>query len=86
MVEVRGEADPLVLDDFAFAHTSPVYVFLGGAEVRRPKDVEWCLHWLDRLREFVARHGRGVEKRLPELDAQIASASRSLQGRDSQPS
>jgi hypothetical protein len=41
---------------------------------------------LDRLREFVARHGRGVEKRLPELDAQIASASRSLQGRDSQPS
>jgi hypothetical protein len=41
---------------------------------------------LDRLREFVVRHGRGVEKRLPELDAQIASASRSLQGRDSQPS
>jgi hypothetical protein len=80
--EVVGHADPLVLDDVAYAHTSPVHLRVGGRPVRRQEDVDWCLLWLDRLREFVSRHGRGVDEHLPELDARIAQARARLQRPD----
>ena len=33
----------------AYAHTSPVYLDVGGRHVAREQDVRWCLEWLDRL-------------------------------------
>ena len=76
--ELVGGPDPLVLDDVAYAHTSPVHLVVGGLGVRRQDDVDWCLLWLDRLRDFVAQHGRGVHEHLPRLDAEIATATARL--------
>ncbi len=53
----RGSGDPNTLDRSVLAHTSPVYVDLGGERVSRRADAHWCLALLDRLEQFVARHG-----------------------------
>jgi glutathione S-transferase len=39
------------------AHTSPVYVDLGGRRVARGDDARWCLALLKRLEQFVGQHG-----------------------------
>ncbi|WP_158220505.1 CehA/McbA family metallohydrolase [Kineosporia sp. A_224] len=72
--ELVGGADPLVLDDFAYAHSSPVHLVVAGQRVRRADDVDWCLLWLERLRVFVAQHGRGVHEHLARFDAEIDAA------------
>jgi hypothetical protein len=41
-----------------FAHTSPVWVEVGGRQVRRPASARWLLEWLDRFDTLVAEHGR----------------------------
>jgi hypothetical protein len=72
--ELVGGPDPLVLDDIAYAHTSPVNLVVAGQRVRRADDVEWCLLWLERLRAFVTEHGRGVHEHLAAFDAEIDTA------------
>ncbi|MEV6492475.1 CehA/McbA family metallohydrolase [Actinoplanes sp. NPDC051633] len=54
----RAEGDDRVLDEKAFAHTSPVWVDVAGRRVVRERDVRWCLDYLDRLSAFTAEHGR----------------------------
>ncbi|WP_084958490.1 CehA/McbA family metallohydrolase [Thermoactinospora rubra] len=41
-----------------YAHTSPVYLEVGGGPIARPEDVRWCLDWLDRLEGLVRELGR----------------------------
>lgn len=53
-----GPRHPDVLGWYAFAHTSPVYVDVGGARVARAEDARWCLEWLDELEALVRRAGR----------------------------
>jgi hypothetical protein len=50
----RGPGHANVLDAAALAHTSPVYVDLGGEPVARQRDARWCLDLLDRLEGAVA--------------------------------
>jgi hypothetical protein len=54
----RADGDGRVLDEKAFAHTSPVWVDVAGRRVVRERDVRWCLDYLDRLSAFTAEHGR----------------------------
>jgi hypothetical protein len=54
----RGTGHPNTLDETVLAHTSPVYVEVGGWGVARKADARWCLEFLDTLEQFVARHGR----------------------------
>jgi hypothetical protein len=54
----RGPADDRVLDASVFAHTTAVYVDVGGRRVARERDARWCLEYLDRLAELAAQHGR----------------------------
>jgi hypothetical protein len=42
----------------AYAHTSPVYIDLGGDQVAREPDLRWCLDYLDRLEELLRAQGR----------------------------
>lgn len=77
--ELIGGSDPLVLDDRAFAHTSPVHVLIDGHSVRRDDDVNWCLLWLERLHALVTQHGRGVHEHLAQFDAKIEIARSRLQ-------
>ncbi|MFG2000771.1 CehA/McbA family metallohydrolase [Spirillospora sp. NPDC048911] len=42
----------------SYAHTSPVYLDVGGAHVARRSDVRWCLDYLDALEERIRTHGR----------------------------
>ena len=72
--EVVGEPDPLSMGEIAYAHTSPVRVLLNGDDVARADDVAWCLAWLDRLRSFVAQHGRGIDPHLGDIDDVIDAA------------
>ncbi len=82
MVEVVGTADPLALDDIAYAHTSPVHIMMAGRSVSRAADVDWCLTWLDRLRDFVAQNGRGIHERMGDFGAALVEASGRLISRD----
>ena len=53
----RGHGHPNVLDQSVLAHTSPVYVDVGGRRVGRAADARWCMAFLDTLEQFVAQHG-----------------------------
>jgi len=72
--EVLGEPDQMSMGEVAYAHTSPVRVLINGAGVARGDDVAWCLAWLDRLRSFVAQHGRGIDPHLGDVDDVIDAA------------
>jgi TolB protein len=49
-------ADPLILDLYPYATTSPVYVSVGGAPTNSPADAKYFVHWLDRV--IAAAEGR----------------------------
>jgi hypothetical protein len=53
----RGAGHPNTLDASVLAHTSPVYVDVGGERVGRAADAQWCLDFLDTLEGFVSEHG-----------------------------
>lgn len=40
-----------------YAHTSPIWVAVGGLPVTRPTDATWCLDWLDRFEAMIRRRG-----------------------------
>ncbi|KAB2344361.1 CehA/McbA family metallohydrolase [Actinomadura rudentiformis] len=42
----------------SYAHTSPVYLDVGGAHVAHERDVRWCLDYLDALEERIRSYGR----------------------------
>jgi hypothetical protein len=54
----RGPGHPSVLGPVVFAHTSPVWVEVGGRPVRRPASARWLLDWLDRFEALAGAHGR----------------------------
>jgi hypothetical protein len=45
------QANPLVLDIYPYASTSPVYVTVPGKTPRSPADATYFAHWLDRVIE-----------------------------------
>jgi TolB protein len=49
-------ADPLILDLYPYATTSPVYVSVGGTPANSPADAQYFVHWLDRT--IAAAEGR----------------------------
>ncbi|HEV8332869.1 MAG TPA: CehA/McbA family metallohydrolase [Steroidobacteraceae bacterium] len=49
-------ADPLILDLYPYATTSPVYVSVGGTPTTSPADAKYFVHWLDRT--IAAAEGR----------------------------
>ncbi|HET8788886.1 MAG TPA: hypothetical protein VFO47_09070, partial [Actinomycetes bacterium] len=49
---------PSVPGPVVFAHTSPVWVEVGGRPVRRPASARWLLDWLDRFEALLDEHGR----------------------------
>jgi hypothetical protein len=53
----RGPGHPSVLGPVVFAHTSPVWVEVGGRPVRRPASARWLLDWLDRFEALLGEHG-----------------------------
>jgi hypothetical protein len=54
----RGPGHPSVPGPVVFAHTSPVWVEVGGRPVRRPASARWLLDWLDRFEALLDEHGR----------------------------
>jgi hypothetical protein len=78
MAEVRGDADDLSFGFPAYAHTSPVLIHVEGQPIARAEDVLWCIEWLDRLRAFIALHGRGVHEHLDQVNAIIDAAAMRL--------
>jgi len=56
---VIGPQHRMVINDAnAFAHTSPVYVYLGGEPIRSQEDARFWIDWIDRLIERTAQRGR----------------------------
>jgi dipeptidyl aminopeptidase/acylaminoacyl peptidase len=47
------KAEDLVLDDYPYATTSPIYVTVAGARPRSPKDAEYFKQWMERMQENV---------------------------------
>ena len=57
-------------DTMAFAHTSPVYVEIGGKPVREFEDVRFYRDWVERL---VARAERSGRFATPERKAEVTA-------------
>ncbi|MBK5291666.1 MAG: CehA/McbA family metallohydrolase [Acidobacteriia bacterium] len=58
-VRATGPAHRLVLNDTAaFAHTSPVYVYLGKQPIASPGDAKFFVQWIDGLIQRVGQRGR----------------------------
>ena len=56
---VSGPFHRMVINDAkAFAHTSPVYVYLGDDPIRSQEDARFWVDWIDRLIERTAQRGR----------------------------
>ena len=57
---VRGGLHPLAVGGrpTVYAHTSPVWVEVGGRPVGRPADARWRLTWLDGLERLIRAEGR----------------------------
>jgi hypothetical protein len=73
----RGPGHPSVLGPVVFAHTSPVWVEVGGRPVRRPASARWLLDWLDRFQAMAGEHGRFADDgQWAELQAVVDRARR----------
>ena len=56
---VDGEFHPLVVNDFRlYAHTTPVWLKVGGKRYRDPEAARFFAGWIDRLMEGVRARGR----------------------------
>jgi hypothetical protein len=53
----RGQGHPGMLGPTVFAHTSPLYIDVGGERVGRPDSARWCLDWIDRVETLAREHG-----------------------------
>ncbi len=53
-----GARHPTVLGGPVFAHTSPVYITVGGAPVEDPAAARYFVEWIDRLIAMCDQHGR----------------------------
>lgn len=66
-----GPWSRMVLNDAeAFAHTSPVYVYLGGKPIHSPEDARYFIDWIERLEQWVKQRGKfaSAEKRQQVID------------------
>lgn len=52
-----GAAHSLASQPTVYAHTSPIWIDVGGTAVARPEDARWCLGWLDRFEHLVRATG-----------------------------
>jgi hypothetical protein len=58
-VRALGPWHRLILNDTAaFAHTSPVYVYLGEQPIRSREDARFYAGWIEQLIERVERRGK----------------------------
>jgi hypothetical protein len=56
---VDGEFHPLVVNDFRlYAHSTPVWLKVGGKRYRDPEAARFFVGWIDRLIEGVRSRGR----------------------------
>jgi Tol biopolymer transport system component len=49
----NDSANPLVFDIYPYATTSPVYISVPGETLHSPKDAEYFISWIERIRESV---------------------------------
>ncbi|AWS44860.1 CehA/McbA family metallohydrolase [Streptosporangium sp. 'caverna'] len=57
-VAVGGSHERVFTGTGAYAHTSPVYLDVGGRHVAREQDIRWCLEWLDHTETMLREEGR----------------------------
>jgi hypothetical protein len=63
-----------------FAHTSRVWVEVGGRPARRPASARWLLDWLDRFEALLGDHGRFADAaQRAEVTAVVGQARRVYQ-------
>ncbi len=73
-----GPRHRLILNDtMAFAHTSPVYVTVGGRPVRVPEDVRFYREWVEKLIARTEKSGRFAS---PERKAEVLALFRKALG------
>jgi hypothetical protein len=57
-LRVRGPDDAHVFDGPAWAHTSPVFVTVGGQRITSRQDAEYFVDWIEQLLRVVAARNR----------------------------
>jgi len=56
---VRGPYHRLITNDtFVYAHTSPVYCYVGGRPIASREDARFFVEWIDKLILMVEKRGR----------------------------
>ncbi len=66
-LRATGGAHETVLDDALFAHTSPIYVAVGGAPAARAADATYFVEWIERLIAMAREQGRYASDEQREL-------------------
>jgi Tol biopolymer transport system component len=81
----NDSADPLILDLYPYATTSPVYVSVGGAATKSPADAQYFVHWLERT--IAAAEGRTDynDERERRETLEYLRAARAVYAQKSQP-
>ncbi|MGQ0702559.1 MAG: CehA/McbA family metallohydrolase [Gemmatimonadales bacterium] len=70
-----SRAHPLVLDQYPFATTSPIYLTVAGQPVRSPADARYFADWIQRLEGAAAAHtGWNSEAEKREVLERLARA------------
>jgi hypothetical protein len=57
-LRVRGPGSPLVFDGPVWAHTSPVYVMVGGRRIASREDADYFVAWIEQMLRVVAARDR----------------------------
>ena len=57
-LRVRGPESPLVFDGPVWAHTSPVYVTVGGRRIASRQDAEYFVDWIEQMLRVVEARNR----------------------------
>ncbi len=50
------KAEHPVLDNYAYATTSPIYVTISGKGPRSPEDAKYFASWIERVTDATSRH------------------------------
>ena len=78
----HARTSPVVLDLYPFATTSPVYVTVGGREVRSPDDAAFFVRWIERIEAATDAHtGWNAPEEKAAVMARLARAKEEYQRR-----
>lgn len=74
-------ASPLVLDNFPYATTSPIYVTIGGKPISSREDADYFISWIGKLEEVAHDGNYNTDEERDVVLKNLAAAKRAFEKR-----